>query len=54
MTTSLSLATNLFLLWPLKFDFGHHIFGVGGQPVTKNKIPLRLQVQKVQALPNYA
>jgi hypothetical protein len=24
-----SLATNFFLLWPLKFEVGHMIFGVG-------------------------
>jgi len=35
-----SLATNFFLLWPLKFEFGHQIFGVGGQEATKIKIPL--------------
>jgi hypothetical protein len=25
------LATNFSFLWPLKFEFGHQIFGVGGQ-----------------------
>ena len=29
-----------FLLWPLKFEFGHQIFEVGGQLPTKIKIPL--------------
>jgi hypothetical protein len=35
-----SLATNCFLLWPLKFEFGHQIFDVDGQLPTKIKIPL--------------
>jgi hypothetical protein len=35
-----SLATIFFLLWPLKFEFGHQIFGAGGQLVTNIKIPL--------------
>jgi hypothetical protein len=35
-----SLATNCFLLWPLKFEFGHQIFEVAGQLPTKIKIPL--------------
>jgi IS4 transposase len=35
-----SLATNFFLLWPLKFEFGHQNFGVGDQLATKIKIPL--------------
>ena len=30
----------IFLLWPLKFELGHHIFGVDGQLATKFKIPL--------------
>jgi hypothetical protein len=34
------LATNFSFLWPLKFEFGHQIFGVGGQLATKIKIPL--------------
>jgi hypothetical protein len=28
------------LLWLLKFEFGHQIFGVGGQLATEIKIPL--------------
>ena len=28
------------LLWPLKYELGHQIFGVGGQLTTKIKIPL--------------
>jgi hypothetical protein len=37
---SVYLATNFVLLWPLKFELGRQIFGVGGQLVTKIKIPL--------------
>jgi hypothetical protein len=29
----------LFSLWPLKFELGHHIFGVDRQLATKIKIP---------------
>jgi hypothetical protein len=34
------LATNFSFLWPLTFEFGHQIFGVGGQLATKIKILL--------------
>jgi hypothetical protein len=36
-----------FLLWPLKFEFGHQIFVVGGALATKIKIPLLGLLKKI-------